>query len=56
MWRGHTRSLKYVFQTLGVPPWLRDRIPLIFINNRLAAVLDFAVADAYVKEDVYDPV
>ncbi|MDX2345721.1 MAG: tRNA lysidine(34) synthetase TilS [Legionella sp.] len=55
-WRGHTRSLKYIFQTLGVPPWLRDTIPLIFVDNTLVAVLDFAIADGYTKEDVYDTV
>ncbi len=60
VWRGHTRSLKKIFQTLGVPPWLRDKIPLVFIGNRLVEVLDFALADGYhkshVKEDVYDTV
>ncbi|MCH9755821.1 MAG: tRNA lysidine(34) synthetase TilS [Gammaproteobacteria bacterium] len=59
-WRGHRRSLKKLFQTLGVPPWLRDKIPLIFIDNTLVAVLDFAIADGYcdsqIKEDVYDTI
>ncbi len=55
-WRGHTRTLKYIFQTLGVPPWLRDTIPLVFIDNTLVAVLDFAIADGYKKEDIYETV
>ncbi|MDF1645448.1 MAG: tRNA lysidine(34) synthetase TilS [Legionellaceae bacterium] len=57
-WRGHTRSLKKIYQTLGVPPWLRDTIPLIFVDNRLVAVLDFAIADGYhispIKKDSYE--
>lgn len=44
---GQTKSLKSLFQAWGVPPWERDSIPLIFINNKLAAVLDFAVGDDY---------
>ncbi|MDF1684719.1 MAG: tRNA lysidine(34) synthetase TilS [Legionellaceae bacterium] len=44
---GQTKSLKALFQAWGVPPWERDRIPLIFIDNTLAAVLDFAIGDDY---------
>jgi tRNA(Ile)-lysidine synthase len=29
------RSLKKLLQSWGVPPWLRDRIPLIFYQNQL---------------------
>jgi len=42
-----TKHLKSLLQIWGVPPWERDRIPLIYINNTLAAVLDFAIADDY---------
>lgn len=35
---GASRSLKNLFQEQGIPPWLRDRWPLIFCGNRLAAV------------------
>lgn len=44
---GQTKRLKALFQTWGVPPWERDTIPLIFVDNTLAAVLDFAIADDY---------
>jgi tRNA(Ile)-lysidine synthase len=27
--RGHTHALKHVLQDLGVPPWLRERLPLL---------------------------
>jgi tRNA(Ile)-lysidine synthase len=44
---GQTKSLKSLFQIWGIPPWERDTIPLIFIENKLAAVLDFAIGDDY---------
>ncbi len=44
---GQTKSLKSLFQIWGIPPWERDTIPLIFIDNTLAAVLDFAIGDDY---------
>jgi tRNA(Ile)-lysidine synthase len=33
-----TRTLKNVFQEQGMPPWLRDRIPLVFYNEELVAI------------------
>jgi len=27
-----------MFQEAGIPPWDRDRIPLIYVNDSLAAV------------------
>lgn len=38
-----TRSFKKIFQDYGVPPWLRERIPLLFVNQKLAAVGDLFV-------------
>lgn len=38
-----TRSFKKLYQDYGVPPWLRDRLPLLFINGKLAAVADLFV-------------
>lgn len=45
--RQGTRSLKKVFQELGVEPWLRDRIPLIYVRGRLAAIADRAVCEGF---------
>ena len=36
-----TRSLKNLFQEHHIPPWWRDRIPLLFVDSKLAAVGDF---------------
>ena len=33
-----TKSLKKLYQESKIPPWARDRIPLIYIENKLAAV------------------
>lgn len=36
---GQTKSLKKLFQEWGVPPWLRDKIPLIYVQDELVAVV-----------------
>ncbi len=46
---GQSRSatLKAWFQRRGVPPWERDRIPLIFIRGELAVVAGHWVCDGF---------
>jgi tRNA(Ile)-lysidine synthase len=34
----HSISLKHIFQQFAVPPWLRERIPLIFLGDQLIMV------------------
>lgn len=41
------RPLKKLFQELGVPPWLRARVPLLFIDGELAAVADYLVCAGF---------
>jgi tRNA(Ile)-lysidine synthase len=36
----HSRSLKNLFQEAGIPPWVRQRAPLLFREERLVAVAD----------------
>lgn len=43
---GH-HSLKKLFQEAGVPPWLRDRIPLIYLGRELIAVAGYWIAEGY---------
>jgi tRNA(Ile)-lysidine synthase len=45
--RGHSVMLKKLLQTSRVPPWLRDRIPLIYVDGELAAIAGLGVAEAY---------
>ncbi|MEN8174897.1 MAG: tRNA lysidine(34) synthetase TilS [Pseudomonadota bacterium] len=39
--RDSHRTLKNLFQDLGVPPWLRQRVPLVFADGNLAWVADW---------------
>lgn len=41
--RDGSKSLKNLFQEQGIPPWERDRIPLVSIDGRLVAVGDLWV-------------
>ena len=38
------KAVKKLLQESSVPPWLRDRIPLLYVDGRLAAVWGVAVA------------
>lgn len=41
--RAGTRELKKLLQEAGVAPWLRTRMPLVYLDNELAAVADLWV-------------
>ena len=47
---GH-HSLKKLFQEKAIPPWQRPSIPLIYLNNRLAAVADLWISADFFCED-----
>jgi len=47
--QGH-HSLKKLFQEEGIPPWERDRLPLLYLDDELVAVADLWVADGYEAE------
>jgi tRNA(Ile)-lysidine synthase len=40
----HRRELKDLFQKAGVPPWLRESVPLLFSSGELVAVGDMFVS------------
>lgn len=50
----HTRTLQKLLQREGLPPWVRERIPLVFMGNELVSVVGYWYADNYIgkKEDV----
>jgi tRNA(Ile)-lysidine synthase len=52
--REHSHALKHVLQDLGVPPWERERLPLLSdAQGRLLAVGDLVHAasfDAWLRE------
>jgi tRNA(Ile)-lysidine synthase len=45
--RGHQMSLKNLMQEWSIPPWQRSLIPLIYINNEIAAVAGYCVCESY---------
>lgn len=45
--RQGAHALKKLFQEWRVAPWLRDRIPLLYVNDKLAAVLGYAVTENF---------
>lgn len=44
--RDHHASLGELCRQAGVPPWVRERLPLVFADERLVAVADWLVADS----------
>jgi tRNA(Ile)-lysidine synthase len=42
----HTRELRLLLQESGIPPWQRDRIPLVAASGALIAVGDLFLSDA----------
>ncbi len=45
--RRHRMRLKHLFQEWGVPAWQRDRIPLVYVGEEIAAVAGFCVCDPF---------
>jgi tRNA(Ile)-lysidine synthase len=45
--RKHHHSLKKLFQEQGIPPWQRQRIPLIYIEDQLAMVPGLWVCEPF---------
>lgn len=41
----HTRELRDLFQQARIPPWLRQRCPLVFENAELVAVADLWISE-----------
>ena len=46
--RKEQHSLKNLFQEAGIPPWEREKIPLVYLNDKLAAV-----GDLWISADFY---
>ena len=48
--RAHSQTLKKLLQEYDVPPWLRERQPLIYCGDEIAAVADLWVCDGYLAD------
>ncbi len=44
------KTLKQLFQEKGVMPWRRERVPLVYIENQLAAVPGICVASEFMAK------
>lgn len=47
--RGGERPLKKVMQDLSLPSWLRDRTPLLYVDDELAAIWNYSIAVKFQK-------
>lgn len=45
--RGHSHELKKLFQEAGVPPWERERVPLLFVDGVLAQVVGYWICESF---------
>ncbi len=45
--RGHTSSLKKLFQQHSIPPWERGQLPMICCQDELAAVVPWLVSEKF---------
>lgn len=45
--RGHRHSLKKLMQEWGIPPWLRERVPLIFVGDVIAQVVGYCLCEPF---------
>ena len=50
-YRQHSRGLKKVLQELAIPPWQRKRLPFIFYNDELVAVVGHFVCQNYLADN-----
>ena len=45
--RPKSQKLKKLLQEHNIPPWIRNRIPLIYVGDEIAAVSDLWVCEAF---------
>ena len=48
--RDKSQRLKNLFQEYQVPPWIRNRIPLLYIEDKIAAVSDLWVCEEFLAK------
>lgn len=48
--RSHHHTLKKLLQDWDVPPWQRDRIPLIYIGDQLAQITGYCVCAPFITK------
>lgn len=46
--RAGRHTLKKLFQESGIPPWLRERAPLVYLDDELAAIAGWWICEPFV--------
>jgi len=44
---GQRHELKKLMQEWGIPPWQRERVPLLYVGNTIAAVVGYCVCEGF---------
>jgi tRNA(Ile)-lysidine synthase len=52
--RKGSHALKKLFQDAGIPPWERETIPLVYLDDKLAAVGDLWISADFYCEKMQD--
>ncbi len=45
--RKHHHSLKKLFQEWGVPPWQRERVPLLYVGDDIAQIVGYCICEPF---------
>jgi len=45
--RGHRHDLKKLFQEAGIPPWQRDRTPILYQGDNVLAIAGLCICESY---------
>jgi tRNA(Ile)-lysidine synthase len=48
--RAHSQTLKHLLQDYGIPPWMRESLPLVYSGDELVAVSDLWICEGYAVE------
>jgi tRNA(Ile)-lysidine synthase len=48
--RAHSQTLKKLLQEQAIPPWLRDRLPLIYCGDELAAIANLWICEGFAAD------
>ena len=48
--RGHRHDLKKLFQEAGIPPWQRDRTPILYQGDKVLAIAGLCICESYQAE------
>ena len=52
--RSGRHALKKLFQEAGIPPWAREAIPLVYLDDKLAAVGDLWISAEFYSDEEQD--